>query len=233
MNRVVMFTFIGLLVLLLLIQLIPKNVPQKKEIINNNFVVSDNSLNKDIEFLFCNHSLRPLDIYVEWDAEQDLELITQIPPESCKHVHPTSDKFVPGVTLFSKFGEEFAFKPHVLEPEAYVVHFGEVAFDVFRDSVTKSDRNEILSLRIENRSLHPYNIFYRGVFLGKVGAYHPSKDSIEYSFLTNAFGKHFQLGTWLEFRMEGDQKSQFVQLKNKFTTDVVVGDVVSRNENNL
>lgn len=188
---------------------------------------------KGLAFRLVNHGPKDLEIWIENSPDEELKYLVTIPASDDVFVYPKNQKlFVPGTTFFSKFEEDpegtFVYQPYVLKDVDDTIHFGEVSTDVLRSDPTTSDRNEILSLNIENRSLKPYHVFYRGDYLGCVGAYHPTKKSISYSILTNNRRKHFQLGTWLEFRMEGTNHSQFIQLTKKIVTDVYLGTVIGR-----
>ncbi len=217
---------------------VPKGTENFKEVeVSKKFDVSEQPLNIGrVEFKFCNLSLRELEIYCEWNPkDKDLEYIVTVPPQACMYVSPKDvHAFHPGIVLFSKFkgdGDDvYAYAPYQLKYMDHSVYFGEVSTDFVRTKEIQSDRNEILSLYIENRSLKPYHIYYRGDYLGRLEAYYPSKHKVAYSMLTRNSEKHFQLGTWLEFQMEGDDRKQAIQLKDKFTSDVYIGDVVGRTE---
>lgn len=200
-------------------------------------------LHKKIEFRFFNLSSKALKIYYEENVAKPLQYITTIPAESNRYIYlldPTVIK--PGTMLFSKFLEDgdnvttrsnYAFKPYPVYYMDYNIYFGEISTDFLRDTIIRSDRNEILSLKIINRGLKPYNVWYRGDYLGKVEGYSPEKFEVDYSLLTTANDKHFQLGTWLEFMMDvPNAKKQLIQLRNQSTNIVYVGDVVGRTETN-
>ena len=143
----------------------------------------------------------------------------------------------PGRMIFSKFEEdeedEFAFKPYKLYNTDYNIYFGEVSMDFLRDNVTNSDRNEILSLKIINRGLKSYDVWYRGDYLGKIEPYHPSKFEVDYSILTTNNDKHFQLGTWIDFFIDAsNSEKQSIQLTKKYMNILYLGDVVGRDEMN-
>jgi len=174
----------------------------------------------------------------EYNSKSELEFIVTIPSFSKLYVYPKNvEKFKPGVVLFSKYSEDpkdvFVYKPYALKESDYLINFGEISTDFVGTKDTHSDRNEILSLYIENRSLKPYYVFYRGDYLGKLEGYFPTRKNIEYSMLTNNSSKHFQLGTWIEFKMDSpNSKSQFIQIRQKFTSDIYIGDIVGRTEGN-
>ncbi len=206
-----------------------------------------------LEFKFCNLSLRNLQVFIEPYRKKvlfkdqppiPLKYLFTIPADKCVFVYPKNlQLFVPGTIIFSKFegDEDFAYKPYTLTHMDEIIYFGEISTDFVRTRDIHSDRNEILSLYIENRSLKPYHVFYRGDYLGLIGPYYPTKHRVHYSMLTNNNEKHFQLGTWIDFIMDDAKtsskeravpKRQSIQLRNKFTTDIYVGDVVGRTQEN-
>jgi len=210
---------------------------------NSKFEISNTrkdlkSLNfETFEFCFQNLFNLPIDIYYENLFEKGLNFLTTLEPSSHKFVYPKSlNTFIPGTILYSKISgdKDYLFKPYVMNKFDYFITFGEISTDFLHSTMLKSTRYEILNLHIENKSLKPYNVFYGGKYLGRVEPYHPSKFKLEYSLDTSNFGKHFQIPTWIEFRMEIGmphlEKSQFIQLDKVWITDVNVGDVVGRNE---
>ena len=188
-----------------------------------------------VEFRFVNLSPKNILVYYEPNTTKDLEFITKINKGEYVYIYPLDEDFKPGVTLFSKFEDdnegEFAYRPYELYYMDYSIYFGEISTDFLRSDNIKSDRNEILSLKIENRSLKKYHVWYYGNYLGSIDPFYPGKFDIEYSLLTRNDDKHFQLGTWIDFIMDSpDAGKQSIQLKNKSTTNIIIGDVVGRTQ---
>lgn len=187
-----------------------------------------------LEFIFQNKSLNKLDIYYE-KSQQDTDLIfiTELPAESVVFVYPKNLKtFQPEQILYATFSNDesnnklFAYKPYVMKPLDKHFVFGEISTDHLYTTNTYSENpNEILSLVFENRCLHPYDIWYRGDYIGRVGGYHINKKPIEYRLHSRNNDKHFQTNTWLEFKMVGDNKSQFIMLINSNITNINIGDI--------
>lgn len=189
-----------------------------------------------VEFRFVNMSPKNLKIYYEPSKSKPLQFITMIPQGDYVFIYPLREKsdeldFKPGVMLFSKFEDdeenEFAYRPYELYYMDYIINFGQISTDFLRSDNIKSDRNEILSLKIENRSLKKYHVWYHGNYLGYVDPYFPDKFDIEYSLTSRNNEKHFQLGTWIDFIMDSPNAiTQSIQLKDKSTTNIILGDVV-------
>lgn len=191
-------------------------------------------LSQYISFKFINASPKDLDIFYE-NESNDLNHLVRLEKLETKYVFLVEPILKPGTLLFSKFVDngEFAFKPYPMSDSDYSITFGEVSTDNLRTDYTVSDRNEILSLKIINRSLTPYYVWYRGTMLGKVEAYHPSKFEVDYSILTTNNDKHFQLGTCLEFDLDSPGATrQSIVLERKTTNIVYLGDVVGKDEYN-
>ncbi len=244
MNRAIYFICLFLVVLLLVIMLLSRNKEETYEIgLPDNFITSLYSLEgaSQVEFKFVNISPNTIEVYYEYSNSAPLDYITTLGPSETKYVYPKNIKaFQPGLTLFTKFPEEphgtYVYKPYKLKRVDYAIYFGEISTDFLRTKDVHSDRNEILSLQFENRSLKPYHIWYRGDYLGMVEGYHPEKKKIKYTILTTNSEKHFQLGTWLEFKMETApgklSPSQYIQIQGKNISDVNIGDIVGRDEGN-
>lgn len=189
-----------------------------------------------VEFRFVNMSPKNLKIYYEPAKNKPLQFITTIPQGEYVYIYPLTVNesdldFKPGVMLFSKFEDdeegEFAYRPYELYYMDYTINFGQISTDFLRSDNIKSDRNEILSLKIENRSLKKYHVWYHGSYLGNIEPYFPGKFDIGYSLTSRNNEKHFQLGTWIDFIMDAPNAiTQSIQLKDKSTTDVIIGDVV-------
>jgi hypothetical protein len=198
--------------------------------------ISDKQLNSN-EKEFILHNIGYLELNIYTLESTGFKPLCRIPPSNTIYLY--SNELI-GKTLYSSLSRNLDIKNNAVYPpittsnDIHNIFFGVIYSSFLRTDAITSDRNEILSLQIENRSLKPYHIFYNGEFLCKLEPYHlllPSSDIYypsKYVVLTNNHSRHFQLGTWLEFRMEAEpnkfMKSQFVQLKDKFTTNIYVGD---------
>jgi len=183
----------------------------------------------------------PLYIFYELPNEKSklLRFLCKVDGSNRMYFYPKNlNEFRVGTILFASLTPtptDFIYKPYMLEKFDQFINFGEISTDFLHTGRNFSTRNEILRLFIENRSLRPYNVFYGGNFVCRVEPYNPSKFKVEYVVDTNNFDKHFQLGTWLEVRMDlgnpNIEKSQFIYLDKKSITDVNLGDVVGRAPN--
>jgi hypothetical protein len=194
-----------------------------------------------VEFCFRNLFNLPIEVYCDLtdDITKPLTFIATLPPSSNTYIYPEINNFKPGVLLFAKLpgDESYLYKPYIMKKFDYFINFGEISSDFLHTDTTLSTRNEILFLYIQNRSLKPYDIYYGGRFVTRVEPFGPHKFELEYTQYTTNFDKHFQLGTYLELRMDltgtpyqGQEKSQFILIEKKSTTDINVGDVVGRSE---
>ena len=195
-----------------------------------------NPTNCPKEFKFANTATKDLEIWIGTISSEPLVYLTTIPKSSIVFVYPYVEKYlVPGVTFFSKYVGDpegtYAYQPYMLKDSDHNLYFGEASTDFLRTTSVHSPGNEILSLYIENRSLKPYNVFYLGTCLGQIGPF-CAGNKLDYSILTNNDSKFFQLGTWLEFRHERTEESQYIQLMDKFVTDIYLGGVVGRTKDN-
>jgi hypothetical protein len=194
-----------------------------------------------VEFCLVNMFYLPLYIFFELPGKSNepLQFLCKVKGSAHVYFYPREiEKFSVGTTLFASLTPsptDFIYKPYMMNKFDHYINFGEISTDFLHGDQIKSTRNEILRLYFENRSLRPYNIFYGGNFVCRVGPYYPTKFKVEYVVESTNFDKHFQLGTWLEVRMDlGNpkiEKSQFIYLHKKSTTDINLGDVVGRAQN--
>lgn len=212
------------------------------------------------EFAFLNQSPIDLDIYYKRGGASHLKWICRLPKNSVKYVYPTVSWWKPGIILFAKkamplqsgatiavtsYKDNFpaVFQPYTLKWMDHTVIWGEISIDFFHTKDIYSPRMDILSLVFNNHALTGYDIWYvpqidnpsicgvkKREYLGRVQPYFVCRDKILYTLRSNNNSKYFQLKTWLEFRMEGCEKSQFIQLLHPATTDINIGVVQGRTE---
>lgn len=190
-----------------------------------------------LEFKFCNLGMKPLEIYSEdgKSTDNNLPYLFTIPPNSSVFAYPTESQgqvLKPGRMLLSKFEKSgsatYAYKPYTIGGDDEIFYFGAITADSISDHSTSS-ASDIVSILFENRALVPCFIFYRGELIAKLNGYHPLKHKNTYSIRSDGNGKFFQLGGWIEIKMEnGNSPSQYIQLTKKQITNVIVGDVLSR-----
>lgn len=214
------------------------------------FTVSKTKICGTLEFVFQNSSPIDLDIYYESRDSSNKVLyfskVCHISKNSKLYIYPKGE-IKPGGILYAKRPTDdmgtFAFQPYALKWMDHTIIWGEITIDFFTTKDIYSPRQDILSLVFTNLALFGYDIWYipqmenpaiSGVkkreYLGRLQPYYPGRDKIAYTLRTTNASKYFQLGTWIEFRMQNSEKSQYIQLSHPATTDIWIGIVRGRTE---
>lgn len=203
---------------------------------SSNFIASRNKLeSKYIEFKFYNLTPYKIDIYYDdVPAEKDLKFIVSMEPQEVLYIYPKV-KFVPSTILYTKYNNEYILKPYVLKASDYNIYFGQFSSEFGRTStIHAASSDEISSLLFINHSVKPFDIFYKGKFLGRVEGYHPTKIKNLYTLFSMNFGEHFMVGDCIEFRMGNIENPKFqkMTLLHKKTTTINVFELVGTSEYN-